>query len=296
MARAKTPSEAPRIAPISGGESAPPVVVSRHSLPERTRPHGLVTHAFAALQLCTSGRARFEQQGEWILEAGDVLLVPPGAPHRLLEATESTSLGVGFCVPCFLAEGATDILEPFERVRGGASAVVRLPEPRRAFFEQLIVELEAASAPDRRHEPIGVRRSLLTLLVSEIDRAADWTSSARSSTRSVVAESLAFIERNCLRPLTLREVASAVGRSPAHVTTALTRTTGQSAVEWITAGRMAEARRLLLHSDELVDVIAERVGYTDPTHFTRMFRRAHGSTPTAWRMARRRDEPSKKRQ
>jgi AraC-like DNA-binding protein len=54
-------------------------------------------------------------------------------------------------------------------------------------------------------------------------------------------------------------------------------------VAWIIAGRMAEARRRLLHSDESVEVIAERVGYADPTHFVRLFRREHGSTPAAWR-------------
>jgi AraC family transcriptional activator of pobA len=32
-----------------------------------------------------------------------------------------------------------------------------------------------------------------------------------------------------------------------------------------------------------VDVIAERIGYADPTHFIRLFRRAHGCTPAAWR-------------
>jgi AraC-like DNA-binding protein len=47
---------------------------------------------------------------------------------------------------------------------------------------------------------------------------------------------------------------------------------------------MAQARRLLLHSDERVDVIAERVGYADATHFIRMFRREHGATPAAWRL------------
>ncbi|MCI4371871.1 MAG: helix-turn-helix domain-containing protein, partial [Thermoplasmata archaeon] len=41
----------------------------------------------------------------------------------------------------------------------------------------------------------------------------------------------------------------------------------------------------LLHSDERVDIIAERVGYADATHFIRMFRRAHGATPAAWRAA-----------
>lgn len=48
---------------------------------------------------------------------------------------------------------------------------------------------------------------------------------------------------------------------------------------------MAEARRLLLHSDEMIDVVAERVGYADPTHFIRMFQRENGATPAAWRAA-----------
>jgi AraC-like DNA-binding protein len=43
----------------------------------------------------------------------------------------------------------------------------------------------------------------------------------------------------------------------------------------------------------MVDVIAERVGYADPTHFIRMFRRQHGATPAAWRASQRR---SKRRQ
>jgi transcriptional regulator GlxA family with amidase domain len=37
----------------------------------------------------------------------------------------------------------------------------------------------------------------------------------------------------------------------------------------------------------VIDIIAERVGYADPTHFIRMFRRAHGATPAAWRNTRR---------
>ena len=96
-------------------------------------------------------------------------------------------------------------------------------------------------------------------------------------------DALRFIERNCLRSITPRDVAAAVKRSPAYLTTALRQATGRSAGEWIIAGRMAEARRLLLHSGERIDIIAERVGYADPTHFIRIFRREHGATPAAWR-------------
>ncbi len=33
----------------------------------------------------------------------------------------------------------------------------------------------------------------------------------------------------------------------------------------------------------LRSIVAERVGYADPTHFIRLFRRHHGATPAAWR-------------
>ena len=100
---------------------------------------------------------------------------------------------------------------------------------------------------------------------------------------ALVADSLRFIERNCLAPLTLGDVAAAIGKSPAHLTTALRRATGRSAVQWIIAGRLAEARRRLASTTEPIDRIAERVGYADATHFIRLFRREHGVTPAAWR-------------
>lgn len=228
-----------------------------------------------------------ELKGEWNLGEGDVLLVPAGAPHRALESSGPESWGLAFCMSCFAAEGATSLLEPFERVRDGAAAVVQIPVERRGYLEGLFRELEEVGrAPGFSGDTLDVvQRSLLTLILAEVDRAWSSSGAERGAGSGVVVDALRFIERNCLRPLTLKEVAAAVGRTPTYVTAALTRATGRSAVQWIVSGRMAEARRLLLHSDERVDVIAERVGYADPTHFIRMFRREHGATPAAWRAA-----------
>lgn len=236
-----------------------------------------VTHAHAAVVLCTAGHAECEQHARWSLDAGDVLLVPAGQPHRMIDVAGAELIGVGFCVSCVAAyDGA--LLDPFDRVRAGGAAVLRVPAERQAWLAGLFRELDAATREPRRGT--AIERSLLTLILDEIARAAE---AGPRVAPGVVADSLRFIERNCLRRLTLTEVAAAVGKSPAYVTTALSRETGRSAGAWITAGRMAEARRLLLHSDEMVDVIGERVGYADPTHFIRMFRREHGVTPAAWR-------------
>jgi AraC-like DNA-binding protein len=267
-----------------------PIVAAYHAddpatLPERPP----VTHSYAALVFCTAGSSRVEQDGDWTLRAGDVLLVPAGAAHRMAARRSLRYWTAAFCVSCFAGDGAAaDLLELFERVRDGASPVARIPAARRAYLGGLFGELEVVgqAASDRRTVLTAVERSLLTLILAEVGKAAASEAPPRRARSSVVVDALRFIERHCLRRLSLREVAAAVGRRPTYVTAAVAKATGRSVGQWVVTGRMAEARRLLLHSDEMIDVIAERVGYADARHFIRMFRREHGVTPAAWRAAR----------
>jgi len=75
--------------------------------------------------------------------------------------------------------------------------------------------------------------------------------------------------------------------SPGHLTTTVRQLTGRTVLQWIVERRMAEARRRLIDTDEDIDVLGERCGFPDPTHFIRTFRRHHQTTPQAWRRANR---------
>ncbi len=158
--------------------------------------------------------------------------------------------------------------------------MVHIPKPRRAFLASLFSELEG-EIERAESGTAAAQRSLVTLVLTEVARAM--SPRLGRAPGSVVAEALRFIERRCLDPISLQDVADAVHRSPAHVTTLVRRATGRPVQAWIIAGRLAEATRRLRHTDEIVDVIAERVGYADATHFIRLFRREHGVTPAAWR-------------
>lgn len=272
--------------PARGGlvDRGEPVFVTRHA--PRVRPGaGAATHPFAAIAFHVEGSSSIEQGGTLALGAGDVLLVPPGQPHRWLASRGAEVLGLGLGA-AWLGEADGLVAEPFERVRRGASAVVRIPPARQEVLRRFFHEIEDATSPRRHGEPAAVRKSLVTLVLHEVRRAATWDDEPPRGT-GLVADALAFIEKNGLSRIGLAEVAQAVGKSPAHVTTAITKATGKSAVAWIIAFRMAEARRLLASSDEIVEVVSERVGYADPTHFIRLFRRENGATPAAWRAARR---------
>lgn len=279
-----------RVIPVDTHTHERPVFVQRHGWQAcRHRPsRQAVTHEHMALSFCTGGAVVMDQRGRWSLEAGDVLIVPAGEPHRLLSAQDPEVWGLGFCKGCFAGEGSEELLGIFERVRSGGAAVVRIPAERRAHMEGLFLELQ------REQEREGgcsaaVQGALVTLVLAEVSRASS-DRAALSPANGTVAEALRFIERRCLEPISLGDVARAVRRSPAHVTTLLRRTTGRSVQAWIIARRMSEARRRLTHTDESVEIIAERVGYADATHFIRLFRRAHGVTPAAWRAGNRASE------
>lgn len=103
--------------------------------------------------------------------------------------------------------------------------------------------------------------------------------------RPVLSKVFNFIEENYRDQISLREVADEVGRSPAYLTDLVRRKTGKTVLTWITERRMAEARKLLLETNQPIEQITEAVGYFDRRHFSRLFLRIHKSTPHSWRIA-----------
>jgi AraC-like DNA-binding protein len=240
-----------------------------------------VSHSYVGLVFHVGGQVRVEHHGEFELRPGHVHLIPAGDAHRVLTASQAEVWGLAFCRTCLPQERFQDLLEPLDRVRRGAAPYVELPADRQGHVLTLLREIEREQSLSIGAMPV-VLESLVGLLLAEIVRAGPRESSADRAP-SMVGDVLSLIEARCLGPLTLNEVAESVRRSPAHVTTAVKAATGRTVVQWIIEGRLAESRRRLLDTDEFVDVIAERVGYADPSHFVRMFRRRHGATPAAWR-------------
>lgn len=260
-----------------------PVWAQRFTRDELVPARSAVVHDFMALGFVTAGSAVMQQRERYDLRAGDAFLVPAGEQHGLITARSPEAWGISFCPACYAPSELGALLDPFERAASGASTVVHIPASRHAHLAGLCAELQRETTGDGAgaHTALA-QKSLLALILTEVARASSVTSAAGHQP-TIVGDALRFIERHCLLGISLRDVAAAVHRSPSHVATTVKAATGKTVVQWITAGRLAEARNRLLHTDELIDVIAERVGYADPTHFIRMFRRMHGVTPASWR-------------
>jgi AraC family transcriptional regulator len=85
----------------------------------------------------------------------------------------------------------------------------------------------------------------------------------------------------------LTSVAAACGLSPGHFAKAFKRTLGMPPHRWLLRQRVARARDLLLHTGEPLDAVALACGFADQSHMNRVFSRIVGTSPGAWRRARR---------
>ncbi len=92
-----------------------------------------------------------------------------------------------------------------------------------------------------------------------------------------------FIEANYGQHITVYDVAQAVGYSIAYLSNLVKSKTGRTIHNWIVERRMAEARALLLKTDQPINQIAAAVGYPDPGHFIRQFRKLYSVPPKEWR-------------
>ena len=79
------------------------------------------------------------------------------------------------------------------------------------------------------------------------------------------------------------ELAERFGVSPSNLSHQFKRATGDTLASYIAERKMAIARQLLVETDMDVAQIGEKLGYTHPSSFIRMFHRVQGMTPAQYR-------------
>ncbi|MGD8497035.1 MAG: helix-turn-helix transcriptional regulator [Gemmatimonadales bacterium] len=83
--------------------------------------------------------------------------------------------------------------------------------------------------------------------------------------------------------LSVDELADVVGLSRSQLHRLLVESVGESPGRMIRHARLERAAELLRATERPVSEIAASVGYGDPAHFTRSFKRRFGVTPSRFR-------------
>jgi AraC-like DNA-binding protein len=98
-----------------------------------------------------------------------------------------------------------------------------------------------------------------------------------------VRKMLKFVQANIRESLTLSEIAADAGLSPNYATALFKKETGRLLKDEIRKARIDAALELLSGTSLSIATIAERSGYKQPNHFTRVFKAQTGFTPSQYR-------------
>jgi AraC-like DNA-binding protein/mannose-6-phosphate isomerase-like protein (cupin superfamily) len=228
---------------------------------------------------------------------GDLFLIAPGEVHDPSGLKEAREWIVAFGSEA-LDPGRSDadlfsalpdelLLLSFLKLRALQTGHFQIPVEERPRWVERLTQLER-ELHDQQLGFIEATRALLILLLTDTARlAAPQLTAYVPATRPLLTNVFRFIDARYRDPISLSDVAEAVGHAPAYLTDLVRRETGRTVLSWIVERRMAEARYLLLETDQSVEQVAAAVGYRHTSHFIRQFDRLHDMTPSVWRRSQR---------
>jgi AraC-like DNA-binding protein len=243
---------------------------------------------FYKLSLLTRGTSQLHQATRgWAITGPAVVLSHPLVPHAWETVSDEQS-GL-FCLFTseFLHGGAADqALAPLLAL--GRDPVYLLEPGQLPAFEVLFSQLLTELGTDYPHQATVVRH-YLHLLLHQLQRlrapAPDFlhpTAADRLATLFLELLARQFPVALPEHPLRLRapqDFAPLLGVHVNYLNRAVRAVTGKTTTAHLAERRLAEARRLLLHTPWSLTDIAEALGFTYPTHFHNFFKQHTGFTP-----------------
>lgn len=106
----------------------------------------------------------------------------------------------------------------------------------------------------------------------------------------VIERAIRYIHRHVEKELSRESVADYVGLNPAYLSRLFKKETGQNLIDFLISVKMNRARELLDTTDMTVSSVAQQVGYSNFSHFTKMFRKQFDVNPHEYRKVTKRIE------
>ena len=247
---------------------------------ECTPDYDLVRRSFDwhVVEFIASGKGWLELQGDrHPLRTGTVFCYGPTTSLRITADREHPF------VKYFAIFAGT---KPLRAVARGPLRVNRVrqalyPQELQEILEHLVAEGNRKSAAS-----IAITTDYLRIFFSKLHES---TEEGRGAAAEICPRALAsfrhaksFLEENFTRFKRIEDVAHALGTTPENLCRLFRRFYNDTPYQLLLKLRVNLAVELLLRTDLLVKQVAERAGFDDPFHFSRVFKRIQRISPSAF--------------
>ena len=273
---------------------APPVWVE-HMI-RRTKPEPSHTHDCMELMYIRGGAAccRINDR-HYPVVRGDIYAFAPGDVHEFSISGPLTYDTLLFSMDIFTGEEREQFM--------GNALFVRWCSPGSFREKKLTLPVAAADKLDAAFDELAdeclknapcnrlLRKALLVRLLFFILGGGSPAGESSGASDLQLSSLFNFVANHSGEKLSLSRMAGAAHVSPGYLNEFMRRTIGQGASEYVARCRVEQARNLLENTQKSISEIAVSVGFYDASHLIRVFRRATGMTPGAYRKLVSRDIP-----
>ncbi|MDX2293614.1 MULTISPECIES: helix-turn-helix transcriptional regulator [Streptomyces] len=251
------------------------VPVERLAVPRRPDFHHLVTLTGGTLRHTVDFTAHLLEPGAW-------LWVRPGQVQQWGDLAHAEGTLILF---------RQDFLDPATsagaRVEDPHAAVLLRPLSGDAAALRLAADHLAAEFRALGQLPLEVHtaalRHLLAVLVLRLAHLTAPVGAAVPEADTTYVRFRDAVERDFARTRRVEDYAGALGYSARTLSRATLAFAGVGAKEFVDRRVVLEAKRLLAHSDQTAARIADHLGFSSATHFSKYFHQRTGQTPIAFR-------------
>ena len=268
---------------LFGETSAFPDVLHWERIRHRASEHGWIItphrhNQMSQLFVIESGEADAQIDGQSITMTNNTYLyVPSQVVHGFSFAPETEGSVFSFPLNVISSLGpvSQDALQSLRQIINGTTSA------ELGSLTELFSQRYFATGNYRSQCLVGLAHAILAIIA---ENAYNTEENLRGTHSNRIQRFNSLIATNLPNHWGPSDYASALSISTGHLGRLCKEAFGMSTSAYIEAARMTEAARLLAFTRMQVADVGYRLGFTDPSYFTRRFIKARGQTPSEYRV------------
>ena len=239
----------------------------------------LHTHPFTELFYVVDGKGEFNIQGQrFPVKANDFVIINPQVEHTELSSPDESLEYIVLGINGLSFSNLTPVSEG-----GHPFSFFNLRDEQKDILRYLNAMVQEATSQSMSYELVC--HNLLEILLIKILRHQhfDLEVGKQSKATKDISFIKHYLETYYHESIQLEDLASMTHLSRFYISHSFKKEIGMSPMEYLIDIRIKESKILLRTTNYSISQVADIVGFTTPTYFSKQFRKSTGISPTDYR-------------
>lgn len=244
------------------------------------------SHDYLEIAYVFSGEGKYRiEDGIYSVQEGDLVILNPGVRHQALGCPEAEVPSTEFFVG-FSDIRITGCPENFLPLPGGQYVLHTAGELRQRLLK-ICSSMEAENAVRRQGRYFMMKAYLMQMLLLIIREQCEpmvrptGCAFESANKKYVVEQIMNYIEDHYSEKISLDQIAENMYLSPFYISRIFKSETGNAPIRYLINIRLEKAKELLEGGYEgSIQEVAAQVGYDDAYHFSKLFKKRYGISPS----------------